>query len=168
MWKYSCKYHKYFFTSSFVSIPPPPPPCSTLFSIFGFHKSIWNKKQIILSPNPQIWNKKAIFSPFSQIWKFTWIRFCCNCFCSVHFDHSLLTGLFVSSTAAKNKTTTSTSNSNSTKLPKKSQISLSIFWQKWINQPPLFLNITDLSWPQTIYKIDWLFRPQFCDWLLIY
>ena len=26
------------------------------------------KKQIILSPNHQIWNK-AIFSPFSQIWK---------------------------------------------------------------------------------------------------
>ena len=122
MWKYSCKYHKCLVTSP--PTPPSPPPSTGLFGISWFSQNLSETNYI--KSKSEI--KKQFFHLVHKSEKFTWIRFCCNCLCSVHFDHSLLTGLFVFSTAAQNKTTTSTSDSNSTKFAN-SQISLSVFCQ---------------------------------------
>ena len=126
MWKYSCKYHKcLIYLSSHSSFSPSKHRVVQHFLVFtnlSETNYIKSKSEI----------KKQFFHLIHKSEIFTWIRFCCDCLCSVHFDHWLLTGLFVFNTAAQSKTTTSTSDSNSTKFANP-QISLSVFAKNKLN-----------------------------------
>ena len=132
------------------------------------HFSIWNKKQIILSPILKSEIKQS-FHLFHKSEKFTWIRFCCDCCCSVHFAHSMLTGLFVYSTAAKNQTTTSTSGSNSVEFAKFSKYHFQFFGK--VNQSAASIvdyhRFVVTSKLYTILWLIWLINIliDYCDWL---
>ena len=125
------------------------------------------KNKLILSPNHQIWNKSNFFT-FVQIWKFTWIRFCCNCFCSVHFDHSMLTGLCCPAQLAKIRRRHTHQIQIQTRFPSLQNITFNFF-----GSPSIILNITALSCDLNLYvnivvnsTYYWLIY-NICDWLFL-
>ena len=114
------------------------------------------QKANYIKSNPKIWNK-AIFSPFSQIWKIhlnpflLWLLlFCSLCPFNVNWP-----------VCAQHSCQKSDDDIHIRfRFGRICQVFTFNFLVKSINQPPLLLIITDSSWPQNyIQSCDWF------DWL---